>query len=32
VTDVLRLVAQLKWRWAGHVARQNDHRWAHRIL
>jgi len=26
VTDVLRLVTQLKWRWAGHVARQDDHR------
>jgi len=32
VTDVLSLVAQLKWRWGGLVARQDDHRWAHRIL
>jgi len=32
VTDVLRLVAQLKCRWTGHVARQDDHMWAHRIL
>jgi len=31
VTDILRLVAQMKGRWAGHVARQDDPQ-AHRIL
>ena len=23
---------QLKWRWAGHVARMNDNRWTKRLI
>ena len=27
VRDIIQVVKQLKWRWAGHVARMNDNRW-----
>ncbi|XP_050298560.1 uncharacterized protein LOC126737626 [Anthonomus grandis grandis] len=32
VTDVMRRVAKLKWRWAGHVARQDLPRWTNKIM
>jgi len=32
VTDILTKIKQLKWRWAGHVARRNDNRWTKRLL
>lgn len=28
ITDVVDHALQLKWRWAGHVARQDDTRWS----
>lgn len=31
VTDIIKRVAELKWRWVGHVARQNSDRWALKI-
>lgn len=31
ITDVIERVASLKWRWIGHVARQDSERWTHRI-
>ena len=27
VKDIIQVVKQQKWRWAGHVARMNDNRW-----
>ncbi|XP_050306270.1 uncharacterized protein LOC126743283 [Anthonomus grandis grandis] len=32
VTDVMRRVAELKWRWAGHVARQDPSRWTNKMM
>lgn len=32
VTDVMRRAAELKWRWAGHVARQDPSRWTNKIM
>lgn len=32
VKDVIERVAELKWTWAGHVARQSHDRWAKRVL
>ena len=29
--DIIQVVKQQKWRWAGHVARMNDNRWTKRI-
>lgn len=31
VTDLVRRVAELKWRWAGHAARQIPSRWTNKI-
>ena len=31
VKDIVQVVKQQKWRWAGHVARMNDNRWTKRI-
>ena len=28
---ITQVVKQLKWRWAGHVARMNDNRWMKRL-
>ena len=30
VTDIIKLICEKKWRWAGHVARRNDNRWTSR--
>ena len=27
VTDVVRYVTNMKWKWAGHIARMKDDRW-----
>ena len=32
VADWVREQRRLKWRWAGHVVRRNDSRWAVRML
>jgi len=32
VTDVIRYMTKKKWRWAGHVARQNDSRWINKVI
>ena len=32
VADIMDRIAKLKWQWAGHMARQEDTRWAPRIL
>lgn len=32
IVDVMERVAELKWRWAGHVARRTDGRWTKLIL
>ena len=29
--DIIQVVKQQKWRWAGHVARMNDNRWTKRL-
>ena len=31
IKDIIQVVKQLKWRWAGHVARMNDNRWTKRL-
>ena len=31
VKDIIKVVKQLKWRWAGHVARMNNNRWTKRL-
>ena len=31
VKDIVQVVKQQKWRWAGHVARMDDNRWTKRI-
>ena len=31
ITDVIERVASLKWRWIGHIARQDSERWTHKI-
>lgn len=31
LTDVSERVAQLKWRWAGHIARQSTERWTYKL-
>lgn len=32
VTDVMRTISELKWNWAGHIARQQEDRWTKRIV
>lgn len=32
VTDVIRYMAEMKWRWAGHVARQDNSRWSNKVI
>ncbi|XP_013144778.1 PREDICTED: uncharacterized protein LOC106108224 [Papilio polytes] len=32
VTDIARRIVNLKWRWAGHIARRTDGRWGRRVL
>ncbi|CAH2238869.1 jg13679 [Pararge aegeria aegeria] len=32
VTDIAQRVAQLKWKWAGHIARRTDGRWGLKVL
>ncbi|CAG9834409.1 unnamed protein product [Diabrotica balteata] len=32
VTDIIKKIARLKWRWAGHIARMTDGRWKKRLL
>ena len=31
VKDIVKVVKQQKWRWAGHVAWMNDNRWTKRL-
>ena len=31
VKNIMQVVKQQKWRWAGHVARMNDNRWTKRL-
>ena len=31
VIDIIQVVEQQKWKWAGHVAWMNDNRWTKRI-
>jgi len=31
VKDIIQVVKQLKWRWAGHVAKMNDNRYTERL-
>ncbi|KAL0871065.1 hypothetical protein ABMA27_004870 [Loxostege sticticalis] len=32
VTDIARRIANLKWQWAGHIARRTDGRWGRKVL
>ena len=32
IKDVLEKVKELKWSWAGHLARRGDLRWSHLVL
>jgi hypothetical protein len=32
VTDIARRIADLKWQWAGHIARMTDGRWGGKVL
>jgi hypothetical protein len=32
VTDIARRIADLKWQWAGHIARRTDSRWGGKVL
>ncbi|KAG7295429.1 hypothetical protein JYU34_019084 [Plutella xylostella] len=32
IIDAAKLVCQLKWRWAGHLARTTDGRWSEKML
>ena len=32
VADIARRIAQLKWQWAGHIARRTDGRWGGKVL
>lgn len=32
VKDIIEKITELKWQWAGHVARQKDERWQTRIV
>jgi hypothetical protein len=32
VTDIARRIADLKWQWAGHIARRTDGRWGGKVL
>jgi hypothetical protein len=32
VTNIARRVADLKWQWAGHIARRTDGRWGGKVL
>jgi hypothetical protein len=32
VTDIARRIADLKWHWAGHIARRTDGRWGGKVL
>ena len=27
VTDIIEVIKEQKWRWAGHIARREDNRW-----
>ena len=31
VTDAIERIANLKWNWAGHLARVNDNRWTRKV-
>ena len=31
VKDIIQVVKQQKWRWAGHLARREDNRWSKRL-
>jgi hypothetical protein len=31
VKDIIQVIKQQKWRWAGHIARMRDNRWTKRI-
>ena len=31
VKDILTKINEMKWRWAGHIARINDNRWTKRV-
>ena len=31
VKDIIQVIKQQKWRWAGHVARINENRWMKRL-
>ncbi|XP_062528975.1 citron rho-interacting kinase isoform X4 [Bombyx mori] len=32
VADIARRISELKWQWAGHIARREDGRWGRKIL
>lgn len=32
VTDIARKISNLKWQWAGHIARRTDNRWGKKVL
>jgi hypothetical protein len=32
VTNIARRIAELKWQWAGHIARRTDGRWGGKVL
>lgn len=32
VIDIIQLITQAKWRWAGHIARMTDNRWTKRLI
>jgi hypothetical protein len=32
VTDIARRIADLKWQWAGHIARRTDGHWGEKVL
>ena len=31
VKDIIQIIKQQKWRWAGHLARRDDNRWTKRL-
>lgn len=32
VTDVVEVIAEREWRWAGHIARMSSEKWARWLL
>jgi hypothetical protein len=32
VRDVIEVTKLIKWRWAGHIARQTDNRWTNTVI